>query len=233
MKNSTKLIIIFFGIIIYPIQTMELTLVTRKTPKKYYDYKYLHSDYRLKEWEKKKKNIMESISQTNNNADAIKIIVNKTEYKTWGYTPLCSAVEMNDFQFSQFLIDNGAEINETIRGVHSSKPIFFARTLEMVQLLQKNKVNFLQGYNQGTGFTRGMNFLHQILHMGTYSKCDDRLVIYLLSLGFKIEDTVLPEDTTNICSMFSKALELNSSLCCSDNLDECIKRVCKKLSSDS
>jgi len=226
MKTFIRPFVILITTISYTTQPMELTQIIKPTPKEYYFYECLHSSYRLREWDKKKQNIELSLAQANNNQELIKEITNKPELGKTGYTPLCRAIEMNDFAFTQFLLDHEAKVNGIIRGVHSSKPIHFAQTLEMVQLLERNGADIFV-YNEGMGYTRSMNLLHAALHPGSGQR-DDRLVAYLHSLGFKLEDIVLEEDKDTIDFYCAQVPELVVRTCCNHRLLACLERI-KKL----
>ena len=222
MKIILSSIVIF--IIVSIMQASEYSLV--QTPSKYYDYKNLHSEYRLKNWQDKKQFIIKSIQKIHKKPELIKAIVNKPEWGETGHTPLSWAIEMNDCAFTQFLLDHGAEVNITLQGLHSSKPIFFASSLEMVQLLHNNGAD-IRVYNEGPGITRRMNLLHALLHTG---KSDDRLVIYLLFLGFDLRDTTISENLDNFRFLRAQSWDPISRGCCQNKLSACIKRACSDLS---
>jgi hypothetical protein len=124
-------------------------------------------------WETTKQKITDAINEGVQTVDVQK-------YDNWGYTPLCEALQNDDIPFAQFLLSKGANPNFAVKGVHSSSPIFFAKSVEMVKLLKEHGAD-LTVYNEGSGFSSGMNLLHQAINCNT---ADSNLFNYLLEQGF-------------------------------------------------
>ncbi len=81
-------------------------------------------------WEHSKQTIASAITEGVSTVDI-------QEYDTWGYTPLCCAIEKNDTEFAEFLLKNGANPHFELKGTHASKPIFFNQSNEMMNILKK------------------------------------------------------------------------------------------------
>jgi hypothetical protein len=128
-------------------------------------------------WEDSKKKIAARIEKD-------PCLVDTSEWtRQRGYTPLCYAVQENDVDFVKYLLHKGANPDGLIKDVHSSRSIFFAQSLEMVQFLQEHGAN-IHAYNEGHGWGSGMNFLHTAIHCTTE---DDRLFDYALAQGLRPE----------------------------------------------
>ncbi len=141
---------------------------------------YKIDEYYREGWEREKPKIIAKINKDNRAIDRPEYHHDEDATKDWGYTPICSAAEGDDFKFVTYLLENGADPSKEIKSVHSSRPIFFAKSLEMVQFLQDNGADIHES-NTGTGFKRGMNFLHAAIQCNTD---DDRLPGYALTQGF-------------------------------------------------
>ena len=150
--------------------------------------KKYENDFYTQAWNRKKTEIIDSIEK--NGLDAI----DKPEYDEIGYTPLCRAIEGNDFGFVKFLLQNGANPNKRIYNVHSSHPIFFAKTLEMVKFLQENGADIYKR-NEGTGITGGMDFLHASIQCNTQ---DERLITHALKHKFYAHHNTLNRTGGNL-----------------------------------
>lgn len=124
-------------------------------------------------WDKSKITIIESLTKDTT-------IVDTPKYDTWGFTPLCEAASQNDLIFAEYLLKKGANPNDEIKGVHSSRPIFFAESLEMAQLLIESGAD-TSVINEGQGVTKDMNLLHASIG---YNTKDCRLFDYFLKKGF-------------------------------------------------
>lgn len=97
------------------------------------------------------------------------------------HTPLTHAIENNDIEFARFLLEKNANPNYEIKRIHSSKPIFFAKTPEMAELLVSKGAK-LDVINEGTGVTSGMDLLHESI---CYHTADNALFGYYLEKGLK------------------------------------------------
>ncbi len=114
------------------------------------------------------------------------VTVDQEEYDESGYTPLCLALNNDDISFAKFLLEREANPNFDVKGVHSSRPIFFAKSVAMLKLLKSYGAN-LQEHNRGSGVTGGMNLLHASVNCNTK---DDELFDYLLTQGFDPKELV-------------------------------------------
>lgn len=102
------------------------------------------------------------------------------EYDNSGYTPLCLALDNNDIEFTKFLLQHDANVNFDLRSIHSSKPIFFAKSVEMAKLLKSAGANF-RAINTGSGVRAGgRNLLHASINCNTPNT---ELFKYYLSEG--------------------------------------------------
>ena len=90
-------------------------------------------------WEQTKKTITRAVIEGVSTVDI-------EEYDTWGYIPLCCALEKNDTEFAKFLLKNGANPNFDLKGVHTKKLIFFTKSSKMIKLLEKYS-SPLKGHN--------------------------------------------------------------------------------------
>ncbi len=111
----------------------------------------MDSAYR-NDWETTKKIILEAIEH---GVSTVDIPTNDSR----GYTPLCYALENNDIKFTTYLLTKKADPNFKVEGVHSDKPIFFAKSLKAILLLEKYGAK-IDVINHGQGVTGGMNLLH-------------------------------------------------------------------------
>lgn len=110
--------------------------------------------------------------------------VDVQEYTTWGYTPLCEALEKDDQPFVEFLLQKGANADFEVEAAHSNKPIFFAKSVETIKSLQAHGAN-LKEINQGKGVTKGMNLLQKSI--SCYMP-DDKVFDYLVEQGLVPQD---------------------------------------------
>lgn len=108
--------------------------------------------------------------------DSDNTLVDTSRYDGGGYTPLCYALDHDDYDFAEFLLKNGADSNQSIKGAHVSHPLFLAKSIETAQLLQKYQAR-IDIQNEGPGITNGMNLLHAAINGLTE---DDRLFDYFL-----------------------------------------------------
>lgn len=146
---------------------------------------YSGDEYYKKKWETQKPKIMRAIAQDDKAFD-------RPEFGEWGCTPLCRAIEGNDLELVTFLLQKGADPNKEIKSAPSSRPIFFANSLEMVQFLQANGASIYVS-NQGTGICRGMTFIHKAINWNTE---DDRLFEH--ALNHKFDPKILNENGGNL-----------------------------------
>lgn len=151
-------------------QTMYKDLVTNAIPLTLSEY-----------YKEKKKEINTSIESTLSNPCYIYQIVNRPEWGDSGYTPVCITIEMNDLPCTQILLSHGADVNARIEGVFFSRPVLFARTLEMVKLLHLYKADLFV-INEGNGETKGMNLLQIIKR---YFPNNTSLINYLTAIGMR------------------------------------------------
>jgi hypothetical protein len=129
-----------------------------------------HPDYT---WERVKKLIKKSIKSEPESVDVF-------NYDDWGYNSLATALyDFDDVKFAKFLLRSHANPNIDICGVHSNKLIFFAKSVEALELLKQYGADLTQ-FNQGKGCTNGMNLLHASLH----DQLDDSIFDYLIKEGF-------------------------------------------------
>lgn len=116
-------------------------------------------------------------------SDAIKAdptVVDVFHYDNSGYNSLALTLfNYDDVEFARFLLRSNANPNIELKGVHSNKLIFFAKSVEALQLLRQYGADFSQ-FNQGGGFSSEMNLLHSSLD---YNQ-DDSIFDYLINEGF-------------------------------------------------
>lgn len=106
-------------------------------------------------------------------------VVDTEEYDGWGYTALCHSLEHNDLTFTEFLLQHGADPNFNVKRVHSSRPIFFAKSVEALELLRVHGAD-LKAINRGEGYSAAMNLLHNSISCEVK---DDRIFEYCLTHG--------------------------------------------------
>jgi hypothetical protein len=128
----------------------------------------------LKAREEAKRNIQEIIEIHNSTE------VDVEEYPLTGHhIPLTHAIENNDIEFARFLLEKNANPNYDVKMIHSSKPIFFAKTPEMAELLVSKGAR-LDVINKGTGVTSDMDLLHSSIN---YNTENNKLFVYYLEKG--------------------------------------------------
>lgn len=133
--------------------------------------------------------------------------VDITKYNNWGYTSLCYALEHANLELITFLLDKGANPNYNVQNVHSSRPIFFAKSVNALKLLKERGAD-LTVWNTGCGFSSRMNLLHQSVNVNT---ANDEIFNYCLSLGMD------PSDKTETGENLWHSLIAISLRYCSEN----------------
>lgn len=124
-------------------------------------------------WEKVKTTITTAIKEDPDSVDVF-------EYEKWGYNALAtSLLNFNDVEFARFLLKSQANPNIEISGVHSNKLIFFAKSVQTLELLKQYGADMKQ-FNKGQGTTRDMNLLHASL----FHQVDEDVFDYLIEEGF-------------------------------------------------
>jgi hypothetical protein len=160
-----------------------------QTPNKYYRYDIYHTPWGVEEWLSQKNTIELAIKNTDNDFEVIKNIVNcpATNGRHKGQTPLCRAAEMNDLKFVAFLLQNGAQINNDVRGIYgndpdkfSTKALSFVRTYEMLELFCDNGADLHNCHVIGGG-----NILHMMAN--SYHPHDIRMFDYAISQGINVD----------------------------------------------
>lgn len=149
------------------------------------EYARDYSDWQINEWNAEKGLIKLALKKAHNNSEAIQNIVDYPypSGRYVGQTPLCRAATMNDFEFTNFLLQNGANINADVRGIYGNDPqttvtqaLYFANTYEMVHHFHSNGADIKNHVPLISA-----NILHTVAT--GYVTHDDRIFDYALAQG--------------------------------------------------